>query len=118
MYATEIIQCRFWRRDDGARASVFGAVPWTSDAERPRWQIVTDGYTLRWSDGTVGTYGHGRCPTFEDARQIAERANARRIDGLEQMKDRFPAKIADYENAIADTPAFLATDVVALEASR
>jgi len=56
----EVIESRRWQRDDGTTASLYGSVPWVSDAERARWAIVTVGYTVR--DNQRGTVGIGRAP--------------------------------------------------------
>lgn len=43
----EVIPSRAWVRDDGKRASIYGSVPWVSDAEKARWQVVDQGWTVR-----------------------------------------------------------------------
>ena len=52
----EIIPHRYWyNRKTGARASIYGAVPWTSDAEAQDWERTIDGWTIRNnSTNTVG----------------------------------------------------------------
>lgn len=63
----DVIPARGWKRDDGATASIYGAVPWVSDAERRRWIIQTNGWTVR--DNQRGTIGMSRppWPTREEA---------------------------------------------------
>ena len=56
----EPVPYRVYLRDDGKRASIHGAVPWVSDAEKPRWTTVTAGYTV--FHKVSGTYGIGRKP--------------------------------------------------------
>jgi hypothetical protein len=71
----EVIESKAWRRDDGATASPYGAVPWLSDAERERWQMVTRGWTVQ--DNSRGTVGNGRTPyaTREEAQAFCDRWN-------------------------------------------
>ena len=73
----EVIESKAWKRDDGATASIYGAVPWTSPSEEKRWKIVTRGYTIR--DNVSGTVGIGRQPwsTRGEAQAWADKANAR-----------------------------------------
>lgn len=56
----QVVESQVWQRDDGAKASIYGACPWTSAADKPRWQIVRNGYTIR--DNRLGTVGIGRPP--------------------------------------------------------
>lgn len=56
----EPVPYRVYVRDDGKRASIHGAVPWTSDAEKPLWHLETIGYTVYHKK--AGTYGIGRKP--------------------------------------------------------
>jgi len=69
----EVVASQVWIRDDGARASVYGAQPWTSEAERPRWRVVQEGWTVR--NPLTGEVGVGRppCATRELAEALAER---------------------------------------------
>ena len=53
----EVIPSVHWARDDGLQASIYGACPWTSDAERERWNKVQAGFTIRDNkNNTVGGY--------------------------------------------------------------
>jgi hypothetical protein len=67
----EVIPSRVWIRDDGARASIYGAVPWVGDAEKARWKIVDQGWTVR--NPRTGEVGVGRPPsaTKEEAEALA-----------------------------------------------
>lgn len=70
------IESQVWRRDDGRTASPFGACPWTTESERPRWALVSRGWTtLDTRDGTTG-HGHGSLPTREEALARCDRWNA------------------------------------------
>lgn len=61
----EVIPSRRWQSNAGRTASVYGAVPYRSDAEKARdgWQVVTVGWTIR--DNARGTVGICR-PPFSD----------------------------------------------------
>lgn len=60
---------RVYVRDDGKRASIHGAVPWTSEAEKSRWNMETYGWTVY--DSHTGTYGIGR-PPFKTEAELNE----------------------------------------------
>lgn len=75
----EITPIRFWRNNKtGATASIFGSVPYTSEADAQNWAVVEDGYG--WWDRQTNTYHgtHGQtrgqvverikkfCPSFVD----------------------------------------------------
>lgn len=55
----EVIPARLWRnRVTGATASVYGALPWTSEADKSNWEMASVGWTIRDNrDNTVGL-GH------------------------------------------------------------
>lgn len=63
----EVIEHRVWLHDDGRRASIYGAIPWLSEADKLRWVIFSEGYTI-W-DNQNNTCGMGRVPwkTKEEA---------------------------------------------------
>jgi hypothetical protein len=73
----EVIESKVWKRDDGATASIYGAVPWTASSEEKRWKMVTRGYTVR--DNVSGTVGVGRQPwkTREEAQAWIDKQEAR-----------------------------------------
>jgi len=66
------IPSRHWRRDDGLTCAQ-SAIPWACEAERPRWTMMTRGWTF--SDGAVC---HGFAATEAEARARADRWNAER----------------------------------------
>jgi hypothetical protein len=76
MRVWEVIPARRWRHTSGRSASVYGALPWTSDAGKAEWTMETSGWTWRMSNGTVGL---GRVPaaTREEAEAVMARVNAR-----------------------------------------
>lgn len=75
-HVTEIIPSRRWRHKSGKAASIYGAVPYVSEAEKADWHIETSGWTWRKSDGTVGLC-RPPAATREEAVEIANRVNAR-----------------------------------------
>lgn len=77
MRIVAVIPSRQWRNArTGATASLYGACPWTCDAEKADWSLVTVGWTWELSNGTIGL---GRVPakTREEAEEIMARYNAR-----------------------------------------
>ena len=77
MKIVEVIPSRVWvNATTGATASLYGAVPWTSDAEKTSWEIQARGFTWRLSNGTIGL---GRQPTAtrEEAETVMTSHNAR-----------------------------------------
>lgn len=77
MRVIEVIESKRWRNvNTNATASIYGAVPYTSDADKPNWIIETVGWTWRNDNGTVGL---GRAPakTREEALEVMQRVNAR-----------------------------------------
>lgn len=69
----EVIEARRWKHTGnaaqpatGRTASVYGSVPWVSEADRSAWTLEVVGYTIKHPDGTVGI---GRPPfaTREEA---------------------------------------------------
>ena len=68
----EIIQSKQWQCTDGRTASIYGACPYVSDAEKSSWKIATVGYTVR--NMKTGAVGIGRKPfaTFDEAAQWLE----------------------------------------------
>ncbi len=71
MNAYEVIPSKSWQRDDGAKASIYGAVPWVSEAEKARWAVVDQGWTVR--NPRTGEVGTGRppFPSYEAAAAFA-----------------------------------------------
>lgn len=73
MKIKEIILAKRWKNfKTGRTASIYGAVPYTSD--KADWHIETTGYTWLCSDGTVGL---GRIPakTLQEAQQVMDKCN-------------------------------------------
>lgn len=55
MHMTEVKESRHWENKvTGARASIYGAVPWYNEKDAHDWTFVSDGWTWEWSDGTIG----------------------------------------------------------------
>jgi hypothetical protein len=75
------IEAKRWRHTSGRAASVYGACPWTSEADEPNWEIETAGWTVQHPDGTTGI---GRVPfaTREEAQAWCD-ANPR-FPGMRQ----------------------------------
>lgn len=65
----EIVPSRHWKNlVDGRTASIYGACPYVSDADKQNWVIVENGFTI--ADNKSGTVGMGRAPfTTEQAAQ-------------------------------------------------
>lgn len=54
---------KWWERDDGLKASIFSSCPWTSPMEEERWEIKTNGYSIK--DNEKGKiYGKPYPPYF------------------------------------------------------
>lgn len=73
---TRVIPSRRWQHTSGATASIYGAVPWTRDDDKPNWQIITVGWTWEHSDGRIGL---GRVPakTEAEAQEVMRKVNSR-----------------------------------------
>ncbi len=70
----QVIPARRWTNIlTGATASVHGAVPYLSDAQKDDWVIKTVGYSIQNDDGTIGQ-GRPPYPT-QEAAQAAIDAN-------------------------------------------
>jgi len=64
----EVIPHRYWfNRITGARASLYGAAPWTNDADARNWERVIDGWTIR--NNQTGTVGTARTPVASTRRK-------------------------------------------------
>lgn len=75
----EVVPNTFFRRDDGHTASIHGALPWHTEAEKGRWQSVTDGFTVY--NPLTNEYGIGREPfaTKEAAQAFCDTHRPSRI---------------------------------------
>lgn len=78
-----VIPSRRWRHSSGRTASLYGASPWTSQADRANWQIEESGFTIQNPDGTIGC-GKPPSATREEAQALADRLNARNFQGMSQ----------------------------------
>lgn len=72
----EVIESKVWERDDGRKASIYGALPWppgASEQEQARWKIVSQGWTVR--NPLTNEVGVGRppSPTKELAQALADK---------------------------------------------
>ena len=58
----EPIESKLWRNNQGRSASIYGALPYLSEAQRiaEDWRVVITGWTVR--NLTDGTIGIGRLP--------------------------------------------------------
>jgi len=74
MRTYEVIESKVWVRDDGMKASIYGAVPWTSEEEESRWKMITNGWVIVNPDGTIGQ-GHPPCKTRKEAQDKADKWN-------------------------------------------
>lgn len=77
MRILEVIESRRWRNiTTGDTASLYGAVPYTSESDKPNWIVETVGWTWRNDNGTIGL---GRVPakTREEALEVMESVNNR-----------------------------------------
>jgi hypothetical protein len=97
----EVIESKSWKHDDGRSASLYGAVPWTTEREKSQWKIVPRGYTVR--DTTSGTVGIGRVPwaTRAEAQAWADAANAKDRQRHEDFRARKTKAQLDAEIAAA-----------------
>ena len=70
MQRYDIIPAKRWIHTDGRTASIYGAVPYTSEAEQASWSIQPVGFTIR--DNKTNTVGLGRMPfkTIEEANAV------------------------------------------------
>ena len=88
----EVIESKSWLRDDGRTASIYGALPWVTEREKPRWKKITRGYTVR--DNERGTVGIGRqpWPTREEAQAWVDEETARLEEARLAHEARYPKK--------------------------
>lgn len=56
----EVIESKVWVGPNGITASPYGSCPWTSEADKPNWQLKTVGWTVR--NLITGTVGIGKLP--------------------------------------------------------
>jgi hypothetical protein len=58
----EVVESKLWQSKSGRRVSIYGSLPWYSEAQRVAegWEMVVIGYTIY--DPTSNQYGIGRVP--------------------------------------------------------
>jgi hypothetical protein len=67
MKPVEVIESVCWiNKNTGLQVSPYGAIPWTSEADKPNWTLKSTGWTIAWDNGTVGN-GKPPFPTKEAA---------------------------------------------------
>lgn len=70
MKINKVILSKHWVHSSGRTASIRGACPWTSDSDKPNWELQTNGFTWEVVDyrGNI-TYGACRKPakTYNEA---------------------------------------------------
>ena len=76
MKPTAVVEAKRWKHTTGKIASIYGAIPWTTEQDKPNWHIEITGYTLRMSNGTVG-YGRPPLATQEEDEAVMHRMLAR-----------------------------------------
>ena len=57
-----------WVNTNGQTASIYGAVPYTSEEDKKNWKIIDVGYTIR--DNKTNTVGIGKQP-FQSIYDVA-----------------------------------------------
>ena len=77
MQRYDIIPAKHWVHTDGRTASIYGAVPYTSEAEQASWSIQPVGFTIR--DNKTNTVGLGRKPfaSMADAQAVLTKLGAK-----------------------------------------
>jgi hypothetical protein len=71
MRITKVLPYTFYKHKSGRSASIRGACPWVSDADKANWTKVTQGWTWEVVDnrGNI-TYGLGRKPAETEAEAL------------------------------------------------
>lgn len=62
----------------GATASIYGSCPWYTAAEEANWTVESNGWTIEWSDGTVGI-GKKPFATKAEAEAWLAKYNAKKV---------------------------------------
>ena len=72
-----VVASRAWQHTDGHQASIYGSLPWCSEAQAADWTMVHRGWTVQCE--RTGTVGIGRLPwaTREEAQAWVEAQAAR-----------------------------------------
>ena len=76
MQRYEIIPAKRWVHTDGRTASIYGACPYVSDADKASWTMQSVGFTIR--DNKTNTVGLGRTPfaSIADAQAVLTKLGA------------------------------------------
>jgi len=76
MQRYEIIPAKRWVHADGRTASIYGAVPYTNEAEQASWSIQSVGFTIR--DNKTNMVGLGRKPfaSIDEANAVLTKLGA------------------------------------------
>jgi hypothetical protein len=85
----EATESRCWKNArTGMTASIYGAAPYTSDADAKDWSVITVGYTVK--DNVQGTVGIGRKPfaTKAEAETVAGEMEERRLATIKAAEAR------------------------------
>jgi hypothetical protein len=71
--AGKVIEAKAWVHiPSGRKASLYGACPWRTEAEKANWRIEVFGFTVQHPDGTIGI---GLVP-FPDRKQAQDWVDA------------------------------------------
>ena len=85
---TDVIPNTFWQSASGRQASLYGALPWWTDAQKQSegWRKVTDGWTIR--DNNSGTIGGYNVDSRDETavRALAHRMNTDRRNAQEACR--------------------------------
>lgn len=94
MVVVNVVENRFWKSSAGRAVSIFGALPYMTEAEKIAhgWKIVTDGWTTQNADGTYGS--SVRHATKDSAVAFALDCNTRRIGQLKDHATYYPETAA------------------------
>lgn len=75
MYITRIIpNLKHVHKVSGKAVSIYGAAPWTSNAEKDMWKVEKSGWTYELADGTVGAR-RPPAKTYNEAVEVANKIN-------------------------------------------
>lgn len=76
MNTIKVIRAKCWKHANGRQASIYGAAPWTSDAEKANWKLVENGWTWECTDFN-GRVTVGMCRVPAKTREAADAEAAR-----------------------------------------
>ena len=93
MRVLEVIEAKHWRHTSGRTASIYGAVPYYTDAQRGEWAIETKGFTWRMSNGTVGLL-RPAAKTRAEAEAVAAKINTKADNDDRQHREMYPESYA------------------------